>query len=121
MSDLYSYKGAYPYPLPDDMSTYDLNDFVLAPEKPNLLPGQVLEWIDNKWVVRDPNESEIAIKWQDIRELRNRLLSESDIAVLKCYETSTPVPTEIVSYRSALRDITLQANPFDIIWPTNPI
>ena len=52
MSELYSFKGSYPYPLPTNMNGYNINDFVLAPEKPTLNPGQVLEWISNSWSVR---------------------------------------------------------------------
>ena len=43
-------------------------------------------------------------KWADIRERRNRLLTESDW----------------VDYRTELRDITKQSDPDDITWPTKP-
>lgn len=114
--NLYSYKGAYPYPLPTDISKYDITDFVLAPEKPILLPGQVLEW-NNGWIVRKSNESELALQWQAIRNQRNDLLKESDIDVIKLYELNQPVPENLVVYRQALRDITTQENPFYIVWP----
>lgn len=118
MEQIYSYKGAYPYPLPTDMSNYNIKDFVLAPEKPNLLPGQQLEWVNNRWVVREPNASEIDFKWQEIRNLRNQLLAESDIHVIRFFETRQPAPPELVNYRQQLRDLTKQLDPFNIIWPT---
>ena len=118
MSELYSYKGSYPYPLPKNMNAYNINDFVLAPEKPSILAGQVLEWIDNSWVVREANEAELAIKWQEVRTQRNILLAETDSKILKYLEVGQAVPENIVAYRQALRDLPQsQTNPFSIVWP----
>lgn len=120
MPKLYSYKGAYPYPLPLDMTKYDLSDFILAGPTPSKLPGQVLEWTENNWYVRNPNESELQIKWTFIRTMRDLLLKESDVFVVRAYEKGEAVPKETLDYRQALRDVTKQANPFDIVWPTAP-
>jgi len=120
MTDLYSYKGAYPYPLPEDMSKYDINDFYLAPTKPALLAGQVLEWDFTTWVVRNANEAETAIQWAAVRKKRDDLLSQSDVFVVRAYEKGEPVPQETVDYRQALRDVTKQDNPFKIVWPVPP-
>lgn len=51
---------------------------------------------------------------------RSRLLAESDWVVTRASEGGTPVPTPWVSYRQALRDVTLQADPFNIVWPVVP-
>ena len=119
MEQLYSYKGSYPYPLPNSMSNYDINDFTLAPPKPNLQPGEVLEWINNSWHVRGPNASELDFKWQEVRAIRNQLLSETDIKVIRLLEVGQPAPSELIIYRQELRDITTtQTDPFNIIWPT---
>lgn len=120
MSDLYSYKGAYPYPLPKDMSHYDIKDFVLAPPTPEISPGKKLGWDGSNWFVRDANEAEISIQWAAVRKQRDSLLSLSDVFVVRAYENGEPVPTETIEYRKALRDITSQTNPFAIIWPTQP-
>lgn len=120
MTDLYSYKGAYPYPLPKDMSKYDINDFYLAPTKPTLLAGQVLEWDFTTWVVRNANEAETAIQWTSVRKKRDDLLQQSDVFVVRAYEKGEPVPQETVDYRQALRDVTKQSNPFQIVWPIPP-
>lgn len=120
MTELYSYKGAYPYPLPKDMSKYDITDFLLAPTKPVLLAGQVLEWNVTDWFVREPNSAETAIQWTAVRKVRDKLLADSDIYVVRAYEKGEPVPQETVDYRQALRDVTKQPNPFDITWPTPP-
>lgn len=120
MTELYSYKGAYPYPLPKDMSKYDIKDFTLAGPIPPMQPGQVLEWTGTDWYVRDPNASETAIQWAAIRIKRDGLLSQSDIYVVRAYEKGEPVPQETVQYRQDLRDVTKQENPFAIVWPTPP-
>jgi hypothetical protein len=118
MNNLYSYKGAYPFPLPRDIENYNINDFVPAPAKPTLTPGQQLEWINNQWSIRDPNAAELEIKWQEVRNERNRKLAESDVLVLKCYEQGIPVTEELAAYRNALRNIPqAQTNPFNIVWP----
>lgn len=118
MEKLYSFKGAYPFPLPKDMSSYDINDFVLAPEKPNLNSGEVLEWVDNSWSIRAPNLSEIELQWHVVRLQRNRLLSESDVYIIRAYESGQPVSQSVTDYRQQLRDITTQLDPFNIVWPT---
>lgn len=117
MEKLYSYKGAYPYPLPVDMTGYNIKDFVLAPNKPTLEPGEVVEWINNAWVVRGPNTAELDFKWNEIRKTRDALLSASDVYVLRLYEQQLPVPEDLKMYRQALRDITLSQSPFALTWP----
>ncbi len=119
MSNLYSYKGSYPYALPENMAYYDINDFILAPEKPELNYGQQLEWNGSSWVVREANEAELAIQWQAVRDQRNALLSETDARIIRFLEVGNTVPNELVVYRQALRDIPQgQLDPFNIIWPT---
>ena len=61
-------------------------------------------------------------KWADIRERRNRLLTESDWVVVKAKEThaNASIPSDWVDYRTALRDITKQSDPDNITWPTKP-
>jgi hypothetical protein len=99
------------------MSNYDINDFALAPEKPNVLSGEVLEWVNNGWVVRGPNASELDFQWYKIRQRRDQLLLESDILVLRAYESAEPVPKPLIDYRQQLRDVTQQPDPFNIVWP----
>jgi hypothetical protein len=118
--ELYSYKGAFPYPLPSDMSKYDINDFTLASAKPSLAPGQILGWNGVDWVVNEPNESEIEIQWQTIRDRRLDLLKASDVSVIRSVEAGIPVSDDVKAYRQSLRDVTQQPNPFDITWPVDP-
>jgi hypothetical protein len=120
MSDLYSYKGSYPYPLPTDMSKYDMSDFVLAPTKPIIPNGEVLEWIGNNWMVRDATDNEITVQWNLVRNARDAMLLGSDVLVVREYENGNPISDAMKIYRQALRDITLQINPFSIEWPIAP-
>ena len=120
MMNLYSYKGAFPYPLPSDMSKYNLEDFTLAPAKPDLLPGQVLEWSGIDWIVRGPTESETSIQWQVIRDKRLELLKASDVTIIRNMENGTPVSEDVKAYRQLLRDVTEQPDPFNITWPIIP-
>ena len=74
------------------------------------------------WVTTNATESEINYKlenqWEEIRLIRNQLLTECDWTQL------SDIPTEIKelwqTYRQSLRDITSQTNPFSINWPVKP-
>ena len=64
--------------------------------------------------------SETDIKWQQIRNQRNRLLLETDWVVTKASDTGVAVSDEWKTYRQALRDIPTQSDPDNITWPTKP-
>jgi hypothetical protein len=52
---------------------------------------------------------------------RNAYLVESDIVVLRAYESNTPVSQAWIDYRQALRNITTQEGfPENLSWPTKP-
>ena len=55
-------------------------------------------------------------QWAAIRQQRDTLISATDWRVLP----DQPVSQPWISYRQALRDITLQADPFNIVWPVAP-
>jgi hypothetical protein len=65
-------------------------------------------------------DAEIEAQWTIIRAERNNLLAKTDWWVTKAAETSATISAEQQTYRQALRDITSQANPLNIIWPTKP-
>ena len=60
------------------------------------------------------------IKWEEIREQRNQLLSQCDWTQFQDSPITGSQLTLWQTYRQQLRDITNQSNPFDIIWPTKP-
>lgn len=56
-----------------------------------------------------------------LRVERNKLLAETDWVVTKHTEAGTTIPTEWVTYRQALRDITDNySNLNDVEWPEKP-
>lgn len=115
LTELYSFKGSYPYPLPDDMSSYNMSDFVLAGPAPVLAPGEVLEWDRSRWQVRGPNESEQALEIHYRRAQRNQLLANCDWTQLA---DATVDASAWAVYRQALRDVTKQPGwPWTIDWP----
>jgi len=78
--------------------------------------------VDGVWkqsyVVTDLDEDTVAAKieaqWAIIRTERNKMLADSDWTQLP----DAPVDAAAwATYRQALRDITSQANPFNITWP----
>lgn len=59
----------------------------------------------------------LAAQWERIRSQRNTKLAACDWTQLP----DAPVDAAVwATYRQALRDITLQADPFNIVWPTAP-
>jgi len=58
--------------------------------------------------------------WSLVRMQRDRKLKDTDWMVTKASETGSPIPTDWSSYRQALRDITTQTDPMNIVWPTPP-
>lgn len=59
-----------------------------------------------------------AVQWAEVRAERNALLAACDWTQLP------DAPVDAVAwadYRQALRDITLQDDPFNITWPKEPI
>ena len=64
--------------------------------------------------------SETDIKWLQVRNERNSLLSETDWVVTKASETGVAVSDDWKTYRQALRDVPSQSDPDNITWPTSP-
>jgi len=73
------------------------------------------------WVVENLTAEEVAAatdkQWAAVRKERNARLAASDWTQIG----DAPVnATSWHSYRQALRDITKQSNPFNIVWPLEP-
>lgn len=75
-----------------------------------LTDGEIAEW--------EALQAEApATQWDEVRKERNALLAACDWTQLP----DTPVDAaEWATYRQALRDITTQADPFNIVWPEQP-
>lgn len=93
----------------------------LAEGDPAEIDGQ---WT-RQWIVSDATEEQIAniteARWSGVRTDRNERLAACDWWVTKAAETNATISVEQYTYRQALRDITNQADPFNIIWPINPV
>lgn len=76
-------------------------------------------WAPGESPVR--TEAEVTRKqWDRVRARRTKLLAESDWVVVRAADRGEPVPAEWQAYRQGLRDITLQPDPFAIVWPAPP-
>lgn len=99
---------------PDDR--YYVNDGapVALPPKPS--EHHVFDYTTKQWV--DPRTPET--EWPLVRAKRDRLLQQSDWAALPDVPLTTEKRAEWAVYRQALRDVTLQEDPFNITWPIQP-
>ena len=88
----------------------------------------VLEWQDD--TITKPTDKEIKNKYDElvaaeplnqVREVRNQKLAETDWVVTMHKELGTNIPTAMKTYRQALRDITDDATSLDdVTWPEKP-
>ena len=78
------------------------------------------KWVE-VWISTPATPEEIqqrtAVKINEIRSERNRLLTDSDWTQLP---DSPADKTAWATYRQQLRDITNQTDPFNIVWPIAP-
>jgi hypothetical protein len=72
------------------------------------------DWASKTWVLN----REMA--WSFVRGERASLLQASDWTQMPDTPMPSPVRAEWAAYRQALRDITRQADPTQITWPTPP-
>lgn len=59
-------------------------------------------------------------KWMEVRFNRDELLRNSDWTQLNDAPITLEKKTAWATYRQQLRDITMQSDPFNIVWPSNP-
>jgi hypothetical protein len=76
---------------------------------------------DQITLVEDPAkvQAKLDAQWVSVRAQQKQKLYESDWT---CSVTDYEVPNKAdwVTYRQALRDVTTQTDPFNIVWPTAP-
>lgn len=83
--------------------------FPIKPSEHHIFDYSIKQWVD-------PRTSDT--EWPIVRDKRNQLLAASDWTQLPDVPLATKEAWAI--YRQALRDITEQPDPFNIIWPTPP-
>lgn len=93
----YMYVGGAVVPLPPKLNQYCVFDY------------GTLQWVDQ----RTPE-----IQWDIVRADRNQRLQACDWTQLADIAAETKALWE--PYRQALRDVTNQPDPFNIVWPTPP-
>ena len=96
-----------------DFFYFSKGAFHAIPEKP--AGHYSFDYSKKAWV--DPRTPET--EWPLVQAERNRLLQYTDWTQLP----DVPVATKEAwaTYRQALRDITEQPDPFNIVWPTPPV
>jgi hypothetical protein len=76
------------------------------------------------WDVVDASEEKknqrISNKWEEVRTIRNQSLKDSDWTQLSDSPLTVEKKMEWAAYRQALRDVTLQEDPFNITWLIKP-
>jgi hypothetical protein len=109
---------------PDGYAIVRPSDYPEIDHTKNVVEGQPVKsgsnWVQN-WVVSNASAEEIAERiasqWQTVRSLRGFKLSKTDWTQLPDAPADAAAWT---TYRQALRDITNQADPFNITWPNEP-
>lgn len=95
-------------------------------ELPNLIDGSEggIGWVFDGKKLYDPNaptQQELELSaWEWIRADRNARLATCDWTQLPDAPLTNVQTSEWVTYRQELRDITEQADPFAVVWPTAP-
>lgn len=79
-----------------------------------------------KWDILEKTEQEKEFDYKlisiQVREQRDKLLSETDWLVARAFETKTEISEEWLWYRNELRTIPDQEGfPYNINWPQKPI
>jgi hypothetical protein len=81
----------------------------VAPNEHCIFDYRLRQWVD-------PRTQQT--QWDVVRNQRSALLAASDWTQLP--DVPLAMKQAWADYRQALRDITLQPDPFNIIWPTPP-
>ena len=92
---------------------------VLLTSDPGSAPSQYHKLAAATGVWTDPRtaQQKTADKWVEIRQRRDAMLRSSDFTQLG---DSPKNKQAWATYRQALRDITQQPDPFNVVWPTPP-
>ena len=61
------------------------------------------------------------VAWELIRRKRNQLIAATDWRILPDAPTTPEMRALLIEYRQALRDVTDQVHPEEIVWPTSPL
>lgn len=129
----------YSYPntsFPESMTDDELKPFDVVPVEPTEQPAvdytkNISRWAKKSeggwvetWTVTDASQQEIDQRlkdqWHAIRQERDAKLYQCDWTQLPDVPLTAEQKQKWVAYRQALRDVTNQPNPFNIVWPVAP-
>lgn len=97
----------------DDEGSYAVGTS-LQPKPPRPTPHHAFDYATKQWVL------DVEAAWAAVRATRDERLAATDWVTLRAQEQGTAVPQPWLDYRQALRDITDQADPLNIVWPEPP-
>ena len=97
-----------------DSAYFDAKLGAVVPTGARPSPHHVFDYAVRQWV--DPRTQ--ATEWATVRRQRDALLAQSDWTQLPDVPLATKETWAI--YRQALRDVTLQPDPFSVVWPVAP-
>ena len=102
------------FDLDGDPCAYYIENSALKRKPPQPSPHHTFDYTTKQWV--DPRTPET--EWPLVRAKRDRLLLASDWTQLPDVPLATKEAWAV--YRQALRDVTIQSDPFNIVWPESP-
>jgi hypothetical protein len=82
--------------------------------------NEVVQYEQVREKTQEELEQEFNQMWENVKSQRNQLLYECDWTQLSDSPLTVEQKALWVVYRQSLRDITIQEDPFNIIWPTKP-
>lgn len=102
--------GDYPY------AAYYIDVASKSPRLKGESPStsHVFNYMTKQW------ELDEELAWATVKRQRAVLLSQTDWVVTKSIETNQSIHAVWLGYRQALRDITLQSDPLNLVWPVEP-
>lgn len=140
---LYSYRGEYPNELPNrirlsdgrtvtDKATFTAAEildagYVPVSDPPTINAYEELSWNGIDWAVTGlTDQQKLDRTWASIRELRDGTISSVQWRIDRYLsEVRQGIPPKdniqaLDTYIQALRDITKQSDPYNIVWPEVP-
>ena len=117
LESCYGGPGAKPVEVPEGCTLHE----GAPPAEAFMPPDTINTWRFNMetlaWEMEPPSEE---LLWARVRYQRDEMLAACDWLTVRAQERGEPVPQAWLDYRQALRDITQQGDPENIVWPQAP-
>ena len=114
---------------PGEALVYNIKYYVAKRDAEEILDNEgnshdPKQYVQSHFVGQDDTKDAriLAEKWANVRAERDRKIAATDWRVIVASESDegSDLPTKWKTYRTNLRDITEQADPDNITWPTEP-